>query len=134
MPADLLRCMLTGLELILVATVGLVGVQVSAAGATHRLAAPVLSIFGFLAHTAIFVLPLALAVRMAFRRQWRRLAEAVIAAAVVVVFVALLNIALRQGPFSLLYDGLAAPPATGYGPRCSTATWPGPSPTSPSSA
>jgi uncharacterized membrane protein YbhN (UPF0104 family)/tRNA A-37 threonylcarbamoyl transferase component Bud32 len=116
MPADLLRCMLTGIELVLVATVGLVGVQVSAAGATHRLAAPVLSIFGFLAHTAIFVLPLALAVRMAFRRQWRRLAEAVIAAAVVVVFVALLNIALRQGPFSLLYDGLAAPPRNGVRP------------------
>jgi glycosyltransferase 2 family protein len=110
MPADLLRCILTGIELVLVAIIGLVGVQVSAAGATRRLAAPVLGILGFLAHFAIFVLPLALAVRLAARRQWRRLAEAVVTAGVVIVFVALANVVLRQPAFSLLYDGLAAAP------------------------
>ena len=116
MPADLLRCILTGIEIVVVATIGLVGVQVSAAGATHRLPGPALGIFGFLAHFAVFVLPLALAARLAFRRQWRRIAEAVLTAVVVMIFVALANVVLRQAPFSLLYDGLAAAPRSGVRP------------------
>jgi uncharacterized membrane protein YbhN (UPF0104 family)/tRNA A-37 threonylcarbamoyl transferase component Bud32 len=116
MPADLLRCILTGIELVLVATVASVGVQVSAAGATRRLPTPVLGILGFLAHFAIFVLPLAMAVRLAFRRQWRRLAEAVLTAAIVVGFVALANVVLRQTPFSVVYQGLAAAPRNGARP------------------
>jgi len=99
-----------------VATIGLVGVQVSAAGATNRLPGPALGIFGFLAHFAVFVLPLALAAALATRRQWRRIAEAVLTAVVVMIFVALANVALRQAPFSLLYDGLAAAPRTGVRP------------------
>lgn len=116
MPADLLRCILTGMEIVLVATVGLVGVQVSASGATHRLPGPALGIFGFLAHFAVFMLPLALAVRLAFRRQWRRIAEAVLTAAIVMIFVALANVVLRLAPFSLLYDGLAAALRNGVRP------------------
>ena len=116
MPADMLRCILTGIEIVLVATIGLVGVQVSAAGATNRLPGPALGIFGFLAHFAVFVLPLALAAALATRRQWRRIAEAVLTAVVVMIFVALANVALRQAPFSLLYDGLAAAPRTGVRP------------------
>jgi len=116
MPADMLRCILTGIEIVLVATIGLVGVQVSAAGATNRLPGPALGIFGFLAHFAVFVLPLALAAALATRRQWRRIAEAALTAVVVMIFVALANVALRQAPFSLLYDGLAAAPRTGVRP------------------
>jgi len=116
MPADLLRCILTGIEIVIVATIGLVGVQVNAAGATHRLPGPALGIFGFLAHLAVFVLPLALAVRLAFRRQWRRIAEAVLTAVVVMVFVAFANVVLRQAPFSLLYDSLAAAARNGHRP------------------
>jgi uncharacterized membrane protein YbhN (UPF0104 family)/tRNA A-37 threonylcarbamoyl transferase component Bud32 len=116
MPADMLRCILTGIEIVLVATIGLVGVQVSAAGATNRLPGPALGIFGFLAHFAVFVLPLALAAALATRRQWRRIAEAVLTAVVVMIFVALANVALRQAPFSLLYDGLAAAPRAGVRP------------------
>jgi uncharacterized membrane protein YbhN (UPF0104 family)/tRNA A-37 threonylcarbamoyl transferase component Bud32 len=117
MPADLLRCILTGIEFVLVATVGGVGVQVSAAGAARRLPTPVLGILGFLAHFAIFVLPFGLAVWLVFRRQWRRLAEAVVTAGVVVAFVALANWVLRQGAFSLLYDGLVAVPHSSSGAR-----------------
>jgi uncharacterized membrane protein YbhN (UPF0104 family)/tRNA A-37 threonylcarbamoyl transferase component Bud32 len=116
MPADLLRCIVTGLELVLVATVGAVGVQVSAAGATRRLPTPMLGVLGFLAHFAVIVLPVALAVLLAARGQWRRLAEAVLTAGVVVGFVALANVVLRQGAFSLLYDGLAAAPRNGARP------------------
>jgi glycosyltransferase 2 family protein len=101
-----------------VAIVGLVGVQVSAAGAAKRLPT-VLSIIGFLAHFAnyaVLILPLALAGRLAFNRQWRRLAEAVVAAVVVIVFVSLANVLLRQAAFSLLYHGLAAAPHDGVRP------------------
>jgi uncharacterized membrane protein YbhN (UPF0104 family)/tRNA A-37 threonylcarbamoyl transferase component Bud32 len=110
MPADLLRCILTGLEIVLVGTVGLVGVQVSATGAARRLPGPALAVFGGLAHFAVFVLPLALAASLIVRRQWRRLGEAVVAGVIVIVFVALANIVLRQAPFSLLYNGLVAAP------------------------
>jgi uncharacterized membrane protein YbhN (UPF0104 family)/tRNA A-37 threonylcarbamoyl transferase component Bud32 len=116
MPADLLRCFLTGIEIVLVGTLGLVGVQVSAAGAARRLPGPALGVLGGLAHFAVFVLPLALAVRLIIRRQWRRLGEAVVTAAIVYVVVALFNVILRQGPFSLLYDGLAAAPQGGTRP------------------
>jgi uncharacterized membrane protein YbhN (UPF0104 family) len=117
MPADLLRCILTGLELILLAVIGLVGVQVNAAGATRRLPTPVLTILGFLAHLAIYILPIALAARMVYRRQWRRLGEAVVTALVVIGLVAVLNWAVQLSPFSLLYDGLAAAPRGGSRPE-----------------
>lgn len=109
-PADLLRCILTGIELVLVAIVALVGVQVSAAGATRRLPGPVLGLLGFVAHFAVFALPAALAVTLAARRQWRRLAEAVLAGVAVLLVVALANFVFRQHPFSLLYQGLVAAP------------------------
>jgi glycosyltransferase 2 family protein len=116
MPADLLRCLLTGIEIVVLGIVGLVGVEVSATGAAKRLPGPALGVFGGLAHFAVFVLPLALAVRLVVRRQWRRLGEAVVTAAIVIVVVALANVILRQHPFSLLYDGLAAAPQNGTRP------------------
>jgi uncharacterized membrane protein YbhN (UPF0104 family)/tRNA A-37 threonylcarbamoyl transferase component Bud32 len=116
MPADLLRCIVTGIEIVLVAAVASVGVQVSAAGATRRLSTPVLGILGFVAHLAIFVLPLAMAALLVFRRQWRRLGEAVVAGVIVIVFVAIINGLLRHSDFSALYDGLAAPPTNGVRP------------------
>lgn len=118
MPADLLRCILTGLELVLVVSVGLLGVQVNAVGATRRLPSGVLGILGFRALPlfALLVLPLALAVQLAVRGQWRRLAEAVATAGIVIGFVALANVALRLNAFSLLYDGLAAAPQKGVRP------------------
>ena len=116
MPADLLRCFVTGIELIVLAAIGLVGVQVNTAAATRRLPTPVLGILGFLAHFAIYILPLALAARMVYRRQWRRLGEAVATAVVVIGFVALINAVIKLAPFSLLYDGLAAAPRDGVRP------------------
>ena len=46
MPADLLRCILTGLELLVVAGISLLGVQVNASGATHRLPTGLVAILG----------------------------------------------------------------------------------------
>ncbi|HEY1618780.1 MAG TPA: lysylphosphatidylglycerol synthase domain-containing protein [Streptosporangiaceae bacterium] len=101
---------MTGIELVLVAVVALVGVQVSAASATRRLPGPVLGLLGFIAHFAVFALPVALAISLAARRQWRRLAEAVLAGVAVMLIVALANVVLLQHPFSLLYQGLASAP------------------------
>jgi uncharacterized membrane protein YbhN (UPF0104 family)/tRNA A-37 threonylcarbamoyl transferase component Bud32 len=117
-PADLLRCILTGLELIVVAAVGLLGVQVNAVGATRRLPTGVLAVIGFRALPlfAVIVIPLALAVRLALRGQWRRLAEAVATGGIVVGLVVLANVVLRLSVFSLLYDGLAAAPRDGSKP------------------
>lgn len=108
MPADLLRCILTGLELILVAGISLLGVQVNAAGATHRLPSGLVAILGLPADIFVLILPLALAVLIAVNGGWRRLAEAVITAGLVIGFVVALNAVLRLDAFSLLYNGLVA--------------------------
>jgi uncharacterized membrane protein YbhN (UPF0104 family) len=112
-PADLLRCILTAVEIVVLATVGTIGVQVNAAKAAHRLPEPLLYALGLAASFGIYALPLALAARMIYRRQWRRLAEAVATAVVVVGVVTLVNFVLRLAPFALLYDGLRARPVRG---------------------
>ena len=116
MPADLLRCILTALELVLVVVVSLLGVQVNAAGATHRLPTGLGAILGLPAIIAVIALPLALAVLIAVNGGWRRLAEAVVTAGVVIAIVTALNTVLRLGAFSLLYNGLAAAPRNGVRP------------------
>jgi glycosyltransferase 2 family protein len=116
MPADLLRCILTGIELVLVAAVSLVGVQVSAAHATHRLPSGVAGILGLPAEIAVLALPLALAVLLVATGQWRRLAEAVVTAGLVIGVVAAANVVIKLDAFSLLYNGLAAGPRDGVRP------------------
>ncbi len=97
-------------------TIGLIGVQVNAVPATRRLPAALVGVLGFVAYFAIYALPLALAAWLVYRRQWRRLGEAVATALVVVGVVALANFVLRLEPFRLLYDGLAASPSNGVRP------------------
>jgi len=116
MPADLLRCILTSLELIAVAGVSLLGVQVTAARTTHRLPSGLAAIIGLPADIAFGALPLALTVLIAINGGWRRLAEALATAGVVVGFVAAANEVLRLSAFSLLYNGLAAAPHDGTRP------------------
>jgi glycosyltransferase 2 family protein len=116
MPADLLRCILTGLELVLIAGVSLLGVQVSASSTTRRLPTGIGHIIGLPADIAVLALPLALAVLIAVNGGWRRLLEAVATAGLVVGVVAALNVVLRLDAFSLLYNGLAAPPHNGARP------------------
>jgi uncharacterized membrane protein YbhN (UPF0104 family)/tRNA A-37 threonylcarbamoyl transferase component Bud32 len=116
MPADLLRCIITGLELVLIAGISLLGVQVSATGATHRLPTGLVAILGLPADIFVFVLPLGLAVLIAVNGGWRRLAEAVVTAGVVTGFVAAANAVLRLDAFSLLYNGLVATPRSGVHP------------------
>ena len=100
LPADLLRCVIASIEIVLLAGLGLLaratatGVEYDVGHASRRLPALLLGVMGFLAHFALLVLPAALAVRLVLRRQPRRLAEAVLTALIAAAVVAGANLLL----------------------------------------
>src|ERR1019366_1377364 len=87
LPADALRCVVECAEIALLVGLGLLahatvsGVETNVVGASQladkKLLTGVLGLVGLLAHLALLILPLALAVRLLIRRQPRRLAAAV---------------------------------------------------------
>jgi glycosyltransferase 2 family protein len=111
-PADLLRCVIAVIEIVLLAGLGDLarqtadGAEYDLVQASHKLPKVLLSLLGFVAHIALLVLPVALAVRLLVRRQPRRLAEGVGAGAVTVGLVLAANVLLKH-PFAAgLYDVL----------------------------
>src|SRR5690348_2904897 len=100
-PVDLLRCALSGIEIVALAVAGLAasgtmaGVATDIADASRLLPPALLVVASPLALFALLVLPVALAVQLLARRQFRRLAEAaatgVLAAAVTAVASGLLT-------------------------------------------
>ncbi len=137
LPADLLRCVIASVEIVLLAGLGLLaratatGVEYDVGHASRRLPALLLGVMGFLAHFALLVLPAALAVRLIVRRQPRRLAEAVLTALIAAAVVAGANLLLLHAARQV-YQALAPSGAAGT-PTRSMATWPGWPLTSPSS-
>jgi glycosyltransferase 2 family protein len=127
-PADLLRCVVALLELALIAVLGLVaratssGAETDLVLASRHLPRALLSVLGFAAHAALFVLPVWMAVRLLVLRQPRRLAEAAGAGAVTVGVVAALNLLLTRPVASGMYEVLSpvhsgtarVPPLDGY--------------------
>jgi glycosyltransferase 2 family protein len=119
-PADLLRCVIAVMEIVLLAALGLLakraasGAEYDIVLASRHLGEPLLSVLGFAAHAALFILPVWLAVRMLIFRQPRRLAEAAAAGAVTVGVVLAVNLLLTHPVASGLYDVLS--PKTS-GPR-----------------
>jgi glycosyltransferase 2 family protein len=111
-PADLLRCVIALIEIVLLAGLGVLaratanGAEYDIVLASHRLPKAVLSFLGFAAHAALLILPVALAVRLLIRRQPRRLAEGVAAGGLTVVVVLVLNQLLRGPGTEGLYDVL----------------------------
>lgn len=111
-PADLLRFVIGWVEIGLLVVIALLGpetahgVEITALGATNLLPQVLLRPVGFAAPIALLILPVALAVRLVFRRQTRRLAEAVAAGGITVGAVALGNILLRLHVAASLYDSL----------------------------
>jgi uncharacterized membrane protein YbhN (UPF0104 family) len=110
-PIDLLRCITSGIEIIVLAVAGVAasatttGVETDIVGASGRLhtllvVARPLVLFG------ILVIPVALAVRQLFRRQVQRLAEAVITGVLAAVVAAVLNVALQREFAARLYDAI----------------------------
>jgi uncharacterized membrane protein YbhN (UPF0104 family)/tRNA A-37 threonylcarbamoyl transferase component Bud32 len=121
LPSDILRCttacieiaLLVGLALLAKATA--TGVEVDLVYASRKLATGLTTPLFFLASLALFVLPLLLAIRLIYRGQLRRLAEAALiglaAAGVTLACDALLHLSALA---SLLH-GLAKPGAQGVG-------------------
>jgi uncharacterized membrane protein YbhN (UPF0104 family) len=110
-PVDLLRCITSGIEIIVLAIAGVAasatttGVETDIVGASGRLhtllvVARPLVLFG------ILIIPVALAVRQLFRRQVQRLAEAVITGVLAAVVAAVINIALEREFAARLYDAI----------------------------
>jgi uncharacterized membrane protein YbhN (UPF0104 family) len=121
LPADLLRCLIACVEIGLLTGLGLLaratatGVEFDVGHASRRVPAVLLGVMGFAAHIALLALPVALAVRLVIRRQPRRLAEAVLSAAVAIAVVAGLNLALRQQALTQMYQALAPARAGRHG-------------------
>jgi glycosyltransferase 2 family protein len=112
-PADLLRCVIALMEIALLAALALLA-RATANGAetdlvlASRYLKALLPIVGFVAHVALLLLPVALAIRMLVRRQPRRLAEAVVAGGITVGLVLAANQLLRIHAAAGLYDVLTA--------------------------
>jgi glycosyltransferase 2 family protein len=113
-PADLLRCVIALIEIVLVAGLGVLaratadGAEYDIVKASNVLPGAMVSVLGFAAHAALLILPVALAVRLLIRRQPRRLAEGVAAGGLAVGVVLVLNQLLRGPGTEGLYDVLTA--------------------------
>jgi glycosyltransferase 2 family protein len=127
LPADLLRCVIASIEIVLLAGLGLLaratatGVEYDVGHASRRVPALLLGVMGFLAHFALLVLPVALAVRLVLRRQPRRLTEAVLTGLIAAALVAGANLLLLHAGATQMYQALApsgagrhAAPLDGY--------------------
>ena len=120
-PVDLLRCVLSCIEIVALALAGIAasattsGVETDIVGASRRLPHALLVVASPLVLFALLVLPVAMAVQLLVRRQFRRLAEAaatgVLAAAVTAVASDLLT---RPAASRLYYAIIMARPGTSH--------------------
>ncbi len=123
-PVDLLRCVLACIEIVALAVAGIAasattaGVQTDIAGASNRLPHTLRVVAPSLATLALFILPVALAVQLLVRRQYRRLVEAVATGVLAGAVVVVANALLSRGVGTRLYDAIimARPGATSHNP------------------
>ena len=111
-PVDLLRCVLSCIEIVALAVAGVAAsattaaVQADIVGASKHIPPALLTLARPLALIALFILPVALAVQLLARRQWRRLAEAVATGVLAAAVTAVANDLLSREPASRLYDAI----------------------------
>jgi glycosyltransferase 2 family protein len=111
-PVDLLRCITSGIEIIVLAVAGIAasatttGLETDITGASARLPHALRVVAPGVAYFAILIIPVALAVRQVLRRQVQRLAEAVATGLVAAAAAAVLNAALRRAFAARLYDAI----------------------------
>ncbi len=111
-PVDLLRCVLSCVEIVALAGAGIAAsattaaVQADIVGASRHIPTALLTLARPLAFFALFILPVALAVQLLARRQWRRLAEAVATGVLAAAVTAVANDLLSREPASRLYDAI----------------------------
>jgi glycosyltransferase 2 family protein len=119
-PVDLLRCLVSCIEIVALALAGVAagatatGVETDIVGASRRLPQPVLEIAPKVALFALIILPVLLAVRQLVRRQPQRLAEAVATGILAAAVVGVTDLILSRGFAARLYDAIlmSSPGAT----------------------
>jgi uncharacterized membrane protein YbhN (UPF0104 family) len=111
-PVDLLRCMVSCVELVVVSAFGLVatatttGAETNIVAASRRLPYTALAAARPVTLFALLILPVALAVRQLVRRQGRRLAEAAATGVVTIAAVSVADVLLRRGFAAHLYAAI----------------------------
>src|SRR5580692_10314249 len=111
-PIDLLRCITSSIEIIVLVGAGVAasatttGIETDITNARGHLSGAVLTVAPSLALFAILIIPVALAVRLLIRRQVQRLAEAVATGILAAVVAMVVNAALRRGFAERLYDAI----------------------------
>jgi glycosyltransferase 2 family protein len=111
-PIDLLRCITSSLEIIVLVAAGVAasatttGLETDITNARGHLSGAVLAVAPSLALFAILIIPVALAVRQLVRRQVRRLAEAIATGVLAAAVAEVANAALRRGFAERLYDAI----------------------------
>ena len=111
-PVDLLRCVITTIEIIVLgvaavaASATTTGIETDIVGASKRLPHSLLVLAPRLAFFALLVIPVALAVRELARRRFRRLAEALATGLLAAAVAAVANVALRHEVAARLYDAI----------------------------
>ena len=120
-PVDLLRCVLSGIGIVALAVAGIAasattsGVETDIVGASRRLPHALLVVVAPLALFALLILPVAMAVQLLVRRQFRRLAEAAATGVLAAAMTAVANDLLTRPAASRLYDAIImARPGTSH--------------------
>jgi glycosyltransferase 2 family protein len=111
-PVDLLRCVTSSIEIIVLVVAGVAasatttGIETDITGASARLPYAVRVVAPTVALFAILIIPVALAVRQVVRRQVQSLAEAVATGLLAAAAAAVINAALQRGFAERLYDAI----------------------------
>ena len=120
-PVDLLRCVLSCIGIVALAVAGVAasattsGVETDIVGASRRLPHALLVVAPPLALFALLILPVAMAVQLLVRRQFRRLAEAVATGVLAAVVTAVASDLLTRPAASRLYYAIImARPGTSH--------------------
>jgi glycosyltransferase 2 family protein len=122
-PIDLLRCITSFIEIIVLVVAGVAasatttGVETDITGAKKRLPHALLVVAPPLALFAILIIPVLLAVRQIVRGQVQRLAEAVATGVLAAAVAEVINAALQREVAARLYDAIImARPGTSHAP------------------
>jgi len=120
-PVDLLRCVLSGIEIVALSVVGIAasaatsGAQTDIVRASRRLPHALLAVASPLALPALLILPVGMAVQLVVRRQFRRLGEAVATGVLAAAMTAAVNELLTRPAASRLYYAIImARPGTSH--------------------
>ena len=120
-PVDLLRCVLSCIGIVALAVAGIAasattsGVETDIVGASRRLPHALLVVVAPLALFALLILPVAMAVQLLVRRQFRRLGEAVATGVLAAVVTAVASdLLMRPAASRLYYAIIMARPGTSH--------------------